>query len=311
MNTTNISLVKDRIIENIRKTVGNKKVLAAYSGGIDSSCMIKLLQIANVDFKCIFVDHGLLRANEWEKTERFLINHNIPYIYAQEQTRFIDALTELENPGYHEKSMLIGSEYLKIFEEYARKEQAEILAQGTLKIDIEENHHNVRPVKHMNLDIEIFEPLKDLYKSDIRKLAEELDLPDRIKYGQPFPGTALAVRILGEIDRERLSTVRHADYIVEQEFSQNDDPNFWYFATLVSKIERGKEEDSRDNYSFAVGLRIVISEDATEAEIPDVPMDKLTHISKRIVREVPKVSRVLFDITPKPPGGIELQSPAV
>ena len=298
-------------LELIRSQVGDKKVLLALSGGVDSSVVAALLiRAIGKQLVCVHVNHGLLRKGEPEQVVEVFKNQmdaNLVYVGAVE--RF---LTKLENVSEPEKKRkIIGAEFIRVFEEEARKQEGiEFLAQGTIYPDILESgpvkaHHNVGGLPE-DLQFELVEPLKFLFKDEVRVVGKALGLPDNMVYRQPFPGPGLGVRCLGAITRDRLEAVRESDAILREEFAKNGlEGKVWQYFTAVPDFKSvGVSNDAR-TYAYPVIIRAVNTVDAMTATVADIPFELLKHITDRITKEVPNVNRVLFDLTPKPSGTIE------
>jgi GMP synthase (glutamine-hydrolysing) len=303
-------------IEAIRERVGDAKVLCAVSGGIDSCAVAALVQKAIGDkLTCIFVDHGLLRKNEAEEV-RFLFTQNFPshLIFVDAHEPFLRKLAGVIDP--EEKRKIIGEEFVRVFEAHADEmSDCRYLAQGTLYPDVIESgtphaakiktHHNVGGLPEW-MKMEVLEPLRFLFKDEVRAVAQELGLPDSLVWRQPFPGPGLAVRIMGEITERRLHQVREADAIVTEELGREGWlRRVWQsFAVLLDTRSVGVMGDQR-TYQNPVVLRVVGSEDAMTAEPVELPWELLQRIANRIVNEVPGINRVLYDLTSKPPATIE------
>ena len=306
-------------VDKIAAQVGDGKVVCALSGGVDSAVVATLIQRAIGDqLTCIFVDNGLLRREEPERILNvFQRNLKINLRHVQAQERFIGELRGVEQP--EEKRMVIGAEFIRVFEEEARQVgDVDFLAQGTLYPDVIESvtpentaaskiktHHNVGGLpKHMKL--ELIEPLRKLFKDEVREVGLALGLPEEMVYRQPFPGPGLAIRIIGEVTPEKLETLRAADWIVMNEVKKAKlYRELWQsFAVLTSTQSVGVMGDHR-TYGHVVAVRAVTSEDAMTADWARLPYDLMARISTRIVNEAPNVNRVVYDITCKPPGTIE------
>ena len=298
-------------IEAIHAQVGEKKVLLALSGGVDSSVVAALLiKAIGRQLVCVHVNHGLLRKGEPEQVVDVFRNQmDANLIYVDAVDRFLDKLAGVAEP--EKKRKIIGAEFIRVFEEEARKQEGiEFLAQGTIYPDIIESdgvkaHHNVGGLPE-DLQFELVEPLKFLYKDEVRVVGKALGLPDGMVYRQPFPGPGLGVRCLGAITRERLEIVRESDAILREEFAKNGlEGKVWqYFTAVPDFCSVGVSNGSR-TFAYPVILRAVNTVDAMTATVENVPFELLEHITDRITHEVPGVNRVLYDLTPKPCGTIE------
>lgn len=298
-------------IEAIKKQVGDKKVLLALSGGVDSSVVAALLiKAIGKQLVCVHVNHGLLRKGEPEQVvEVFRNQMNANLVYVDAVDRFLDKLAGVSEP--ENKRKIIGAEFIRVFEEEARKQDGiEFLAQGTIYPDILESgpvkaHHNVGGLPE-DLKFELVEPLKFLFKDEVRVVGDTLGLPKEMVYRQPFPGPGLGVRCLGAITRDRLEAVRESDAILREEFAKNGlEGKVWQYFTVVPDFKSvGVENDAR-TYAYPVILRAVNTLDAMTATVENVPFELLQHITNRITKEVKGVNRVLLDLTPKPTGTIE------
>ncbi len=301
----------DEQVEEIRAQVGNKKVLLALSGGVDSSVVAALLiKAIGKQLVCVHVNHGLLRKGEPEQVvEVFRNQMNANLVYVDAVERFLGKLAGVSEP--EQKRKIIGAEFIRVFEEEARKQEGiEFLAQGTIYPDILESdgvkaHHNVGGLPE-DLKFELVEPLKLLFKDEVRVVGKALGLPDGMVYRQPFPGPGLGVRCLGAITRERLEAVRESDAILREEFSKNGlEGKVWQYFTAVPDFRSVGVKNGARTYAFPVIIRAVNTVDAMTATVEDVPFALLQHITKRITEEVEGVNRVLYDLTPKPCGTIE------
>ncbi len=314
-NWTMVSIIEDAVAK-IRQQVGDNKVICGLSGGVDSSVAAILVHKAVGDnLTCIFVDHGLLRKGEAEKVEEAFRRHfRINLIHVKAQDRFLEKLAGVTDP--ERKRKIIGEEFIRVFEEEAAKfHDAKFLVQGTLYPDVIESgtrnaariktHHNVGGLPE-DMVLELVEPLRALFKDEVRAVGEELGLPDEIVWRHPFPGPGLAVRIIGEITEERLGVLRNADAIFEEEIKRAGlYRSIWQsFAVLPAIKSVGVMGDER-TYAYPVILRAVTSEDAMTADWARIPYDALEKISNRIINEVDHVNRVAYDISSKPPATIE------
>ena len=298
-------------ISEIRAQVGDKKVLLALSGGVDSSVVAALLiKAVGKQLVCVHVNHGLLRKGEPEQVvEVFRNQMNANLVYVDAVDRFLDKLAGVAEP--EQKRKIIGAEFIRVFEEEARKQEGiEFLAQGTIYPDIIESdgvkaHHNVGGLPD-DLQFELAEPLKFLYKDEVRAVGKALGLPDGMVYRQPFPGPGLGVRCLGAITRDRLEAVRESDAILREEFAKNGlEGKVWQYFTAVPDFRSVGIRNGKRTYAYPVMIRAVNTVDAMTATVEDVPFALLQHITARITSEVENVNRVLYDLTPKPSGTIE------
>ncbi|MEJ6950768.1 glutamine-hydrolyzing GMP synthase [Natronospora cellulosivora (SeqCode)] len=303
-------------IENVKEQVGSAKVISGLSGGVDSAVASALVHKAIGDqLICIFVDHGLLRKGEAEEVKRtFADEFNIPLVYVDAKERFLKKLDGVREP--EEKRKIIGEEFIRVFEEEAAKlGDAKYLVQGTLYSDVIESgsdtaatiksHHNVGGLPE-DMDLDLVEPLRDLFKDEVRKIGEVLGLPEDIVWRQPFPGPGLAIRIIGTVDEEKLEVLRNADAIIREEIKEAGlNKEIWQsFAVLPDIKSVGVMGDER-TYGYPVVFRAVTSDDAMTADWARLPYDLMERISNRVVNEVESVNRVVYDITSKPPGTIE------
>ena len=300
-------------VKEIQAQVGDKKVLLALSGGVDSSVVAALLiKAIGKQLVCVHVNHGLLRKGEPEQVvEVFRNQMDANLIYVDAVERFLNKLADVAEP--EKKRKIIGAEFIRVFEEEARKQEGiEFLAQGTIYPDIIESdgvkaHHNVGGLPE-DLKFELVEPLKFLYKDEVRVVGKALGLPDGMVYRQPFPGPGLGVRCLGAITRERLEIVRESDAILREEFAKNGlEGKVWQYFTAVPDFRSVGVSDGERTFAYPVILRAVNTVDAMTATVENVPFELLEHITKRITHEVTGVNRVLYDLTPKPCGTIEFE----
>lgn len=298
-------------LASLRAQIGGRKVLLALSGGVDSSVVAALLiKAVGKQLHCVHVNHGLLRKGEPEQViEVFRNQMNANLIYVDAVDRFLDKLDGVEEP--ERKRKIIGAEFIRVFEEEARKlDGIEFLAQGTIYPDILESgpvkaHHNVGGLPE-DLQFELVEPLKLLYKDEVRVVGKALGLPDNMVFRQPFPGPGLGVRCLGAITRDRLEAVRESDAILREEFAKNGlEGKVWQYFTVVPDFKSTGVKNDQRAYEWPVIIRAVNTVDAMTATIEPVPYPILQHITARITQEVPNINRVLFDLTPKPTGTIE------
>ncbi len=303
-------------VELIRQQVGDKKVLLALSGGVDSSVVAALLiKAIGSQLTCVHVNHGLLRKGEPEDVVRvFREEMGANLVYVDAVDRFLEKLAGVADP--ESKRKIIGAEFIRVFEEEARKlEGIEFLAQGTIYPDIIESgtktvkavksHHNVGGLPE-DLQFQLVEPLKMLFKDEVRACGVALGLPHGMVYRQPFPGPGLGVRCLGAITRDRLEAVRESDAILREEFAKNGlEGKVWQYFTAIPDIKSVGVRDNKRADEWCVIIRAVNTVDAMTATVENVPFQLLQHITHRITTEVPGVNRCLFDLTPKPTGTIE------
>jgi len=312
---TNVSII-ERAVSEIREQVGSERVICGLSGGVDSAIAAALVHKAVGDqLTCVFVDTGLLRRNEAEQVENtFRRQFAIDLVHVKAGDRFLDALDDVIDP--ERKRKIIGELFIRVFEEAAKDlGDAKFLVQGTLYPDVVESggadnaniksHHNVGGLPD-DMDFELVEPLRNLFKDEVRAVGEELGLPEAIVWRQPFPGPGLAVRIIGTITPERIEILQQADAVVVEEIKRAGlYREIWQsFAVLPAVKTVGVQGDDR-TYAYPIVLRAVTSDDAMTADWARIPYDVLERISSRIINEVPGVNRVAYDITSKPPGTIE------
>ena len=298
-------------IAAVKAQVGDKKVLLALSGGVDSSVVAALLiKAIGKQLVCVHVNHGLLRKGEPEQViEVFKNQMDANLIYVDAVDRFLDRLAGVAEP--EKKRKIIGDEFIRVFEEEARKlDGIEFLAQGTIYPDILESdgvkaHHNVGGLPE-DLKFGLVEPVKLLFKDEVRVVGKALGLPDNMVYRQPFPGPGLGVRCLGAITRDRLECVRESDAILREEFAKNGlQGKVWQYFTAIPDIKSTGVKEGKRYEGYPVIIRAVNTKDAMTATVENVPFELLQHITERITTEVEGVNRVLYDLTPKPIGTIE------
>ena len=301
----------DQQLAELRQQIGDKKVLLALSGGVDSSVVAALLiKAIGKQLICVHVNHGLLRKGEPEQViEVFQNQMDANLIYVDAVDRFLDKLAGISDP--EQKRKIIGKEFIDVFAEEAQKlEGISFLAQGTIYPDILESdgiksHHNVGGLPE-DLQFELVEPVKLLYKDEVRVVGKALGLPDNMVYRQPFPGPGLGVRCIGAITRDRLEAVREADAILREEFAKNGlEGKVWQYFTVVPDIKSTGIIDGKRSFDWPVIIRAVNTVDAVTAEVAQLDFGMMQHIVDRITHEVSGVNRVLWDLTPKPTGTIE------
>jgi GMP synthase (glutamine-hydrolysing) len=316
--TWTAAAVIEEQVERIRAQVGSQRVLCALSGGVDSAVAALLVYKAIGDqLTCVFVDHGLLRKDEAAQVVETFRNHfHVPLVHVEAEERFLARLEGVTDP--EEKRRAIGEEFIRVFEEESETlGQIRYLVQGTLYSDVIESggdesvaatiksHHNVGGLPE-DIDFELVEPLRLLFKDEVRRVGEELGLPERMVWRQPFPGPGLAIRIIGEVTEERLEILREADAILQEEVRRAGlYRDLWQsFAVLPAIRSVGVQGDER-TYAYPIVIRAVTSEDAMTADWARLPYDLLETISSRIINEIPAVNRVALDISSKPPSTIE------
>ena len=305
-------------VRSIRDTVGSGRALLALSGGVDSSVLAALLSEAvGRQLSCVFVDHGLLRKNEADEVEAAFSGRSLDFRRVDASDRFLARLLRVTEP--EEKRHIIGEEFIRVFEAEAGKIGAvDYLAQGTIYPDVIESglgksaviksHHNVGGLPDTVDFKEILEPLRLLFKDEVRQLGRELELPESLVARQPFPGPGLAIRVIGEVTAEKLARLREADAIFREEMAKAglDRTASQYFAVLTNLRSVGVMGDGR-SYDYAVALRSVQTSDFMTADFTRLPWELLDRVSVRIVNEVPGVNRVLYDVTSKPPATVEYE----
>ena len=305
-------------VELIRQQVGDRKVLLALSGGVDSSvCAALLAEAIGEQLTCVFVDHGLMRKDEGDEVEAAFGKWAMNFVRVDAETRFLLKLAGVSEPEHKRK--IIGEEFIRVFEEEAGKiGKVDFLAQGTIYPDVIESgagdaaviksHHNVGGLPDYVDFKEIIEPLRRLFKDEVRQLGIELGLPESLVWRQPFPGPGLAIRVIGEITEEKLHIVREADAIFREEVAKAglERSINQYFAALTNLRSVGVMGDER-TYDYAIALRAVETQDFMTADFSRLPWELLDTVSRRIVNEVKGVNRILYDVTSKPPATVELE----
>ena len=303
----------DEQVALMRDQIGDKKVLLALSGGVDSSVVAALLiKAVGQQLVCVHVNHGLLRKGEPEQVIKvFRDEMKANLIYVDATDRFLDKLAGVSDP--EQKRKIIGKEFIDVFaEEAAKQDGIEFLAQGTIYPDILESgpvksHHNVGGLPE-EMNFELVEPIKLLFKDEVRVVGKELGLPDNMVYRQPFPGPGLGVRCPGAITRDRLEAVREADAILREEFAAAGlEGKVWQYFTVVPDFKSTGVKDGLRSFDWPVIIRAVNTKDAMTATIEPIPYDLLAKLTERITSEVKGVNRVLYDVTPKPTGTIEYE----
>ena len=301
----------DEQVKAIREQVGNKNVLLALSGGVDSSVVAALLiKAIGKQLICVHVNHGLMRKGESEEVVEVFRNQlDANLVYVDATDRFLDKLADVDDP--ETKRKIIGGEFIRVFEEEARKvADVDFLAQGTIYPDIIESdgvkaHHNVGGLPE-DLQFELVEPVKLLYKDEVRVVGTALGLPDSMVHRQPFPGPGLGVRCTGAITRERLESLRESDAILREEFDNAGlTSQVWQFFTVVPDFRSTGVRDGKRVFDWPVIIRAVNTVDAMSATVPEIDWDILKKITDRILTEVQGVCRVLYDLSPKAPATIE------
>ncbi len=305
----------DVMVQQVRDQVGDRKVLCALSGGVDSSVCAAIVHKAVGDqLTCIFVDHGLMRAGEPELvSELFGRTFGMNLISVDAVDRFLDKLADVDDP--ERKRKIIGEEFIRVFEEHARDlGETDFLVQGTIWPDIVESasdkgvvksHHNVGGLPD-DMAFELVEPVRYLFKDEVRQVGELLGLPHELVWRQPFPGPGLGVRVVGAITRDKVRMVRESDAILRDEVAKAGlEQQIWQYFTVCPGCRSVGVVDGRRTYGDAIVVRAVLSRDAMSADIAELPYDLLRRVTLRITAEVDGVNRVMYDTTPKPPGTIE------
>lgn len=303
----------DEQLEALRQQIGDKKVLLALSGGVDSSVVAAMLvKAVGKQLVCVHVNHGLMRKGEPEEVIRvFRDEMDANLVYVDATDRFLNKLENVSDP--EQKRKIIGGEFIEVFaEEAAKLDGIEFLAQGTIYPDILESgpvksHHNVGGLPE-GMDFELVEPIKLLFKDEVRVVGKELGLPDEMVFRQPFPGPGLGVRVPGAITRDRLEAVRESDAILREEFAKNGlEGKVWQYFTVVPDFKSTGVKDDQRSFEWPAIIRAVNTRDAMTATIEEIPYEILHHITQRITSEVKGINRVLYDLTPKPTGTIEYE----
>ena len=303
-------------IQEVKDKVGDKKVLCALSGGVDSSVAAVLVQRAIGDnLTCIFVDHGLLRKDEGDQVEKYFTeNYDLNFIRVNAQERFLGKLKGISDP--EQKRKIIGEEFIRVFEEESEKlGDIDYLLQGTIYPDVVESgagdaaviksHHNVGGLPD-DMKMSLIEPLRLLFKDEVRAVGEELGIPSEIVWRQPFPGPGLAIRCIGAIDDEKLEIIRESDAILREEVKLNGlEGEIWQYFTVLPNVKTVGVMGDERTHVHTVGIRAVTSIDGMTSDWARIPYEVLEKISNRIVNEVPNVNRIVYDITSKPPSTIE------
>jgi GMP synthase (glutamine-hydrolysing) len=305
----------DKAVAEIKLEIDGEKAIIALSGGVDSSVTAVLAAKAiNRNLTAVFVDHGMMRENEPESVRKTFENFDVDFVSVDARKRFLEKLRGIVDP--EQKRKIIGEEFIRVFEETAKNVRATYLLQGTIYPDRIESgfrrhsdriktHHNVAGLPDRIEFKGIVEPLKNLYKDEVRKVGEKLGIPKEIIWRQPFPGPGLAVRIVGEVSQEKINVVKKADAIVTKDMESKALKSLWqFFAVLIDTKSTGIKGDARA-YGYTIAIRAVESKEAMTASFAKIPYDILEGISTRITNEIPNVSRVVYDITHKPPGTIE------
>ncbi len=304
----------DEQLKALRAQIGDKKVLLALSGGVDSSVVAALLiKAVGTQLVCVHVNHGLLRKGEPEQVIRvFRDEMKANLIYVDATDRFLDKLAGVSDP--ETKRKIIGGEFIEVFAEEARKlDGIEFLAQGTIWPDILESeagikaHHNAGGLPE-DLKFELVEPVRILFKDEVRVVGKALGLPDNMVYRQPFPGPGLGVRCPGAITRDRLAAVRESDAILREEFAKNGlEGKVWQYFTVVPDFKSTGVKNGKRTFDWPCIIRAINTTDVMEVTVEHLPAELMDHLVKRIITEVPGINRVLYDFTPKPPATVEYE----
>ncbi len=311
-----IENVIEKEIQNIKKIVKNEKAIIAVSGGIDSACACVLASKAiGKNLTAVFVDHGFLREGETKEIENFFKSMGISFLILKEKERFFNKIKGVKDP--EKKRKIIGREFIRVFEKVAKKVKAKYLIQGTIYPDRIESgikkfsekiktHHNVGGLPSKIKFEKIIEPLRDLYKDEVREIAKKLNLPSKIIFRQPFPGPGLAIRIIGKITKQKIELLKKADKIVREEIEKTKlKDKLWQYFPIFTNIKTTGIKGDKRFYGYVIALRVVESEQAMTAVFAKLPYQVLEKISQRITNEIPQISRVVYDISSKPPATIE------
>jgi GMP synthase (glutamine-hydrolysing) len=307
-----IKAYKEKMLTELKEKIGEKKVLLALSGGVDCSvCAALLSKAVGKQLTCVYVDHGLMRKNETSEVREAFADRDLNLIIVNAADRFLAKLKGVTEP--EAKRKIIGEEFIRVFEEEAKKlGDVDFLAQGTILSDVIESkeaiksHHNVGGLPDCVNFRGIIEPVRELYKYEVRELCAELGMPDYLVQRKTFPGPGLAIRIIGEITKERLDILREADYIFREELAAaGQDKDVAQVFAVLTDLRAVGVKDGKRTYGYVAALRAVKTSDYMNAEIAQLPYELLKKVSARITSEVEEISRVVYDITDKPPGTIE------